>query len=100
MFSNLINPCTNMGIGARLASICENILARMASILSSIELAEGTLILSRSGAEPSGEPKFEEVAGKGEKGTLDPSSTHAMRSGGKQQNWVVDTWTRQSQKSW
>ena len=34
LFSNLVNPCTSMGIDARLASICESVLARMASILS------------------------------------------------------------------
>ena len=49
-----------MGIDARLASICENFLARMASILSSIEPAERTPTLSRSGIEPSGETTFED----------------------------------------
>ena len=40
-------------------------------------------------------------AGAGEKGTLVPSLVRVMRKDGKQQNWVVDTWTRQNQKrSW
>ena len=60
LLSNQVNPCTSMGIDARLASICENVLAKMASILFSIGLAERTPTLSRSGAEPSREPTFED----------------------------------------
>ena len=56
-------------------------------------------IPSRSGPEPLGEPWFEEVSGIGEMGTSDPSSTLATRTGGKLQNWVVDTWTRQHPES-
>ena len=51
---------------------------------------------SRSALAPLGEPKFEEVAGKTDTGTVDASSTHAMKAGGKQQNWVVDTRSRQN----
>ena len=42
---------------------------------------------------------FEEKAGAGDIGTLVPSLVLAMRKDGKLQNWVVDTWTRQNQKS-
>ena len=52
----------------RLASICESFLARMASNLSSIEFVERAPTLSRSGTEPSGEPKFEEKSCNGELG--------------------------------
>ena len=55
-------------------------------------------IPSRSGPEPLGEPKFEEVAGERDTSTFDPSAPRAMRTDGKQQNWVVDTWTSQKQK--
>ena len=54
---------------------------------------------SRSAPEPLGEPKIEEVAGKTDTGTVDASSTHAMKAGVKQQNWVEDTRSRQNQKS-
>ena len=54
---------------------------------------------SRSGREPVGEPIFEEEAGTGDTGTSVPSLTRAMRKGEKLRNWVVDTWTRQNQKS-
>ena len=63
LFSNLVNPCTSMGIVAsvpRCASNCESFLAKMASDLSFSELVGGAPTLSRSGTEPSGEPKFEE----------------------------------------
>ena len=77
-------------------AICTNILW----IFSSIVLARYP-VPSRSGREPLGEPVFEEEEGNGETGTSVPSLARAMRTGGKQQNWVVDTWTRQKQKrSW
>ena len=53
---------------------------------------------SRSGREPLGEPKFEEEASNGETGTSVPSLARAMRTSGKQENWVADTWTKQNQK--
>ena len=40
LFSNLVNPFKSMGIEAKLALICEIILAMMASNFSSIKLAE------------------------------------------------------------
>ena len=66
LFSNLVNPCTSMGIDAsapRCASNCESFHAVMASNLSSIELVVRAPTLSRSGTEPSREPKFEEWSG-------------------------------------
>ena len=61
-------------------------------------------IVSRSGAEPSGEPKFEEIGCNGEpgKGLCIGSSLDravAMKTDGKHRSRVVDTWTRQNQKS-
>ena len=41
---------------------------------------------------------FEEEASNGETGTSVPSLARAMRTSGKQQNWVADTWTKQNQK--
>ena len=54
---------------------------------------------SRSGREPSGEPIFEEEAGNGDTGISVPSLARAITKDGKRQNWVVDTWTKQNQKS-
>ena len=79
--------------------------ARVITTISRISLSCSSVwrppIPSRSGAEPSGEPKFEDVAGNGDTGTglSDAWSRRAMKAGGNQQNWVVDTWTRQNQKS-
>ena len=87
-FSNLDTLCMSSGNFA----ICTNI----SLIFSSIVLARYP-VPSRSGREPLGEPIFEEEAGKGETGTSVPSLARAMRTGGKPQNWVVDTWTRQNQ---
>ena len=68
-------------------------------MFSSIVL-ERIHVLSRSGAEPLGEPKFEEGScmSHGGTGLSDASSTCSMSTGGKQQHWVVDTWTRQNPK--
>ena len=68
----------------------------MSLIFSSIVQARNPV---RSGREPLGEPTFEEEAGNGDVGTIVPSIAHTMRKDGKLQNWVVDTWTRQNQKS-
>ena len=88
-FSNLDMLCMSSGNFA----ICTNI----SLIFSSIVLARYP-VPSRSGREPLGEPIFEEEVGNGETGTSVPSLARAKRIGGKQQNWVVDTWTRQNQK--
>ena len=65
-------------------------------IFSSIVLAQYP-VPSRSGREPLGEPIFEEEAGNGETGTSVPSLA-CHEKNGKQQNWVVDTWTKLNQK--
>ena len=107
LFSNLVNPCTSMGIDAstpRRASDCESFLAKMASSLSSIEPVGRAPTLSRSGTQQSGDTRFEERSCNGELGTFPCSASLngrrlATKAGGNQQNWVVDTWTRQNQKS-
>ena len=102
LFSNLLKPCTSMGIEANAAKWTSNwasLLVSMDSNFSAIVLVRRPPTPSRSGREPLGEPKFEEEAGGGDIGTFVPSLTRAMRKAGKLQNWVVDTWTRQNQKA-
>ena len=41
----------------------------------------------------------EEEAGNGDTGISVPSLARAMTKDGKLQNWVVDTWTKQNQRS-
>ena len=102
LFPNLVNPCTGMGIEANAAKCTSNwanLLVSMASIFSSIVLVGRPPTPSNSGREPLREPIFEEEAGNGDTGTSVPSLARDMRKDGKLQNWVVDTWTRQNQKS-
>ena len=107
LFSNLVKPCTSMGIFASalgLASICESCLAKMTSNLSSIELVERAPTLSKSETEPPEEPKFEEKYCNGESGTFACSApsnkrTSPMTTSVKQQNWFVNLWTKQNQKT-
>ena len=89
-FSNLVTLCKGSGNFAT----CTNI----PLIFHSIALGR-IPVPSKSGREPLGEPIFEEEAGNGDTGTSVPSLTRAMRKGGKLQNWVADTWTRQNQKN-
>ena len=53
----------------------------------------------RSGRGPLGEPTFEEDGRYRRYRHFAPSLKRAMRKNEKLQNWVVDTWARQSQKS-
>ena len=55
-------------------------------------------VLSRSGREPFGATMFEEVAVVGDWHVCSIAPT-CMCKDGKLQNWVVDTWTSQKQKS-
>ena len=80
-FSNLDVLCMSIGNFA----ICMN-----------ISLIFSSIVLTRK---PLGEPIFEEEAGTGETGASVPSLTRAMKKNEKIQNWVIDTWTRQNQKS-
>ena len=74
------------------------------SLIFSLIVLAWIPVPSRSGREPSGEPIFEEDAGRGDTSTSVPSLTRGSsrfqplrpkRKGRKLQNWVVDTWTRQ-----
>ena len=103
LFWYLVNPCASMGIDAGFRSICEDLLTRMGSILFSIEPADRTPTLSRSGTEPSGEPKFEDNGVGEQSKEMCIASSHVRSLVMKtdwihknKESWVADTLIRRS----